>query len=320
MASVRPVVAFGPEMPGWGSWDWLGADLVAEVSKYFPAVSFAGSAPPDAQVVFVVKHAPTRGWLEEVTRHAAVVYCPVDYYGGAAAIDADGAMLRKCSRILVHCDRLRRYFEPYAPVESMDHHVKFAAPERAAYRPDGEFLWVGVRTNLPPLVEWVNAHPLPGPLRVLTNPEQPGLVPSSAAWGFQRPESVGVEEWSAELHRRRTAEARAALDFKGRDFRQRHKSPAKAIDFIASGVPLAMNADSSPVEHLARMGFEAIVSGTVYASRAPQSSLFWQFRLFPRFVSHLARKQLHSTPAGPKLSLWQLAARRSLWLASSSPR
>ena len=32
--------------------------------------------------------------------------------------------------------------------------------------------------------------------------------------------------------------------------------PAKAIDFLASGVPLAMNADSSPVEHLARMGFE----------------------------------------------------------------
>jgi hypothetical protein len=30
----------------------------------------------------------------------------------------------------------------------------------------------------------------------------------------------------------------------------------KAIDFIASGLALAMNPDSSPVEHLARMGFE----------------------------------------------------------------
>ena len=53
-----------------------------------------------------------------------------------------------------------------------------------------------------------------------------------------------------------TAAARAAIDVKGNDFRSRHKPPAKAIDFLASGVPLAMNHDSSPVEHLARMGFE----------------------------------------------------------------
>ena len=48
----------------------------------------------------------------------------------------------------------------------------------------------------------------------------------------------------------------AAIDIKGDDFRSRHKPPAKAIDFIASGVPLAMNPDSSMVEHLARMGFD----------------------------------------------------------------
>ena len=28
----------------------------------------------------------------------------------------------------------------------------------SAYRPDGYVLWVGVHTNLPPLVEWVNAR------------------------------------------------------------------------------------------------------------------------------------------------------------------
>jgi hypothetical protein len=35
-----------------------------------------------------------------------------------------------------------------------------------------------------------------------------------------------------------------------------HKPPAKAIDFLAAGVPLAMNADSSSVDHLAGMGFD----------------------------------------------------------------
>src|SRR3989442_9412999 len=53
-----------------------------------------------------------------------------------------------------------------------------------------------------------------------------------------------------------TAGARGAIDIKGSDFRSRHKPPAKAIDFIASGLPLAMNLDSSSVEHLARMGFD----------------------------------------------------------------
>jgi hypothetical protein len=47
-----------------------------------------------------------------------------------------------------------------------------------------------------------------------------------------------------------------AIDIKRTDFRSRHKPPAKAIDFIASGLPLAVNADNSPVEHLARLGFE----------------------------------------------------------------
>jgi hypothetical protein len=138
----------------------------------------------------------------------------------------------------------------------MDHHVKFAAPLRTRFRADGFILWVGVRTNLPPLVEWVNSHELPGELRVLTNPETPGQVPTPAEFGFRRSEGIHIEEWTHELHVKRTAECRAAIDIKGDDFRSRHKPPAKAIDFIASGVPLAMNRGSSPVEHVARMGFE----------------------------------------------------------------
>ena len=67
---------------------------------------------------------------------------------------------------------------------------------------------------------------------------------------------VVIENWSAERQIELTAQARAAIDIKGEDFRSRHKPPAKGIDFIASGVPLAMNPDSSTVEHLARMGFE----------------------------------------------------------------
>ena len=210
-----------------------------------------------------------------------MIYAPVDYYGSPAEIDADARMLRKCSRILIHCERLRKYFEPYAPVDYVDHHVKFVAEEPSANMQESEvrdqtsedreyILWVGVRTNLPALVAWVNDHPLPLPLHVLTNLEDPTRVPTPGELGFRetrsresavgssRQRAIWIENWAPERHIALTAGARAAIDIKGDDFRSRHKPPAKAIDFIASGLPLAMNPDSSSVEHLARMGFEVV--------------------------------------------------------------
>jgi len=106
-----PTIAFGPEMPDWGSWQWIGADLQQELSKYYRTTSFSGQPVPSCDAVVVVKHPLPLEIVEELSRHAAVIYCPVDFYGSTAEIDADARMLRKCSRILVHCERLRRYFE-----------------------------------------------------------------------------------------------------------------------------------------------------------------------------------------------------------------
>jgi hypothetical protein len=111
---------------------------------------------------------------------------------------------------------------------------------------------------LPPLVDWINRHPLPCPLRVLTNPETPGSVPTPAEFGFASNIDVQIQEWTPGRHLQLTSMARAAIDIKGDDFRSRHKPPAKAIDFIASGVALAMNPDSSTVEHLALLGFDIV--------------------------------------------------------------
>src|SRR5262245_27316687 len=251
----RPVVAFGPVMPGWGSWDWVGADLLAELARYYRTVPFYGPEVPSCDVALVVKHALPAGLVQRLAARAVVLYCPVDYYGSAGEIEADREMLVACSCVLVHCEDLRPIFEPHCPVEHVDHHVKFAAPLRQDFRPSGHLLWVGVRTNLPPLVEWVNAHPLPGELRVLTNLEDPRAVPRPAELGFRGSTPVRVLDWSPALQARLTASARAALDIKGGDFRSRHKPPAKAIDFIASGVPLALNPESSSARHLARLGF-----------------------------------------------------------------
>jgi hypothetical protein len=251
-----PSVAIGPVMPGWGSWEWVGADLLGESAAWCRADRFDGWEVPDADVVVVVKHAPPPDWAEAVARRAAVVYCPVDFYGSATAIDADGRLLRRCARVVVHCERLRRYFAPYASVEYLDHHVKFAGPLRQEFVQQGYVLWVGVRSNLEALVAWVNTHSLPEELLVLTNPEDPSRVPRPADLGFQSASVVRVEAWSPARHLEAVAGARGALEIKGDDFRARHKPPAKAIDFLAAGVPLAMNPDSCVVEHLARLGFE----------------------------------------------------------------
>jgi hypothetical protein len=39
-AQYRAAVAFGPEAPGWGSWDWVGADLSVALSASFVTASF----------------------------------------------------------------------------------------------------------------------------------------------------------------------------------------------------------------------------------------------------------------------------------------
>src|SRR6516165_6592764 len=103
----QSVVAFGPEMRGWGSWEWIGADVQAELAKYYPTRSFSGTDIPECDVLFIVKHALPYDAIEQISRRTSIAYCPVDYYGSAADIDADAAMLRKCSRILIHCDGLR---------------------------------------------------------------------------------------------------------------------------------------------------------------------------------------------------------------------
>lgn len=251
-----PVVAFGPETPGWGSWEWVGRDLADELAGCFQTICFGWDDIPKCDLLFVIKHPLPAARLQQIPPSTQIVYCPVDRYGSAAEIDADSHWLRRCTRIVVHCERLRRWFAPYATVEYMDHHVKYVGQPQAGHRAAGPILWVGVRSNLPPLVEWVNAHRLPADLCVLTNLEDPHRRVAPSEFGFRSSIDIQIENWTASRHLELLSVARAALDIKGSDFRSRHKPPTKAIDFIAAGLPLAMNVGTSSAEHLARLGFE----------------------------------------------------------------
>lgn len=248
----KAVVAFGPIMPGFGSWEWIGAEMADALQGRFRTVTFCDEVPECDLVVFV-KFRPDDDAFRRIADRSAIIFCPVDGYGMASHIDADEPILTLCDRIVVHCHRLRKYFAPYAETRYLDHHLRFTAPLRTEPLREGPFVWAGVHSNLPPLVEWVNRNPLPEELWVLTNSNSDASHPED--FGFRSDRRVRVERWTPERQREWTGLARAALDVKGEDFRARHKPPVKAFDFIASGVPFATNSWSSPADHLSGLGF-----------------------------------------------------------------
>ena len=292
-------LAIGPVMPGWGSWDWIGTFLVEQLKGRFRTITFERWETPNADAVVIVKHSPPEGWVEAMSPRSAVVYCPIDAYGDASEIDADAAWLRKCAKVIVHCRRLEPYFAPVTETGYLDHPLKYAVPTRKTFRPDGPLLWVGVRSNLPPLVAWVNAHPLPISLDVLTNPERPGQVPTPAELGFRA--DCEVESTSGpERHRAFTAAA-ARWTSRGTTFAA-GTSRRLGTDFVASGLPVAMNAGSSSAEHLASLGLK--VPSPLDATRWVEA---W------KETKHLGRRLSRVGPGksrcGPKRSrrCWQTA-------------
>lgn len=252
--STPATITFGPAAPAFGSWRWLGADLVASLAGRYRTSTFHDEVGL-ADVVVIIKFLPPQDILRELRRTRRIIFCPVDVYGSTSEIDADAGRLLQCDRIVVHCERLARYFVGYAPVVSLPHHVKYVSDILAERPADGPLLWIGVRGNLPPVVEWANRRELPADLVVLTDVEPGGLTPTPRELGFQR-HNVRVEPWSSENHLTWLTRCRAAIDLKGNDFRSRHKPDAKVCDFIASGVPVAVLPDSSAAESLGRLGFE----------------------------------------------------------------
>lgn len=248
---MKPVIAIGPTMPGWGSWEWLGEDLIQALAEKFTFTKFGYQEPiPKCDLALVIKHPLARDQAERVSKTTPLIYCPVDYYGAMNEVDSDFQALRCCSTIVIHSERLRKCFLPYAPVEHIDHHLKYLSLRHEQQGHDEFIVWIGVRSNLPYLSEWLRHHNLPAPLVVLTNVDPQSDVLDPQRHGLDPEKIQRIECWTPKRHRELVAQARAAFDIKGREFRQWHKPPAKAFDFLASGLPLAMNNDSSAADEL----------------------------------------------------------------------
>ncbi len=249
-------IAFGPEAPGFGSWEWVGQDLAQELGPE-RACTFR-DVVPECEVVVFVKFKPSPDQLLSLRERCQLVYFPVDIYGSAAEIDGDSESLQQFDCVVSHSPSLLKYFSAYSRVEYLDHHVKYVASLPRERKSFGPILWTGNAANLPPLIEWGNRHPLPEDLWVLTNLEQDQDSVSPTSLGFNSRNRVRIENWSPQQHRDWATIARAAIDIKGNDFRSRHKPPTKAFDFIASGLPLAMNLESRPVVEVAERGLQLV--------------------------------------------------------------
>ncbi|MDB5388455.1 MAG: hypothetical protein JWM11_4101 [Planctomycetaceae bacterium] len=265
MALTRLRVAFGPVAPEFGSWRWLGSDLCDALSKCCETQVFE-RAVPDCDVAVFIKFKPSAEVLQTLRNRASLVYCPVDIYGSTAEIEADSASLSSFDLIFAHCRRLERYFSAFAPVKYLDHPLKYVVPPTDEHVADGPLLWIGNRGNLEPVVTWVNEIDLSEEIWILTDLPVNAKHPSPGELGFTSRNRIRVENWTCERHLAWLRLSRAALDIKGVDFRSRHKPPAKAFDYLASGLPLAMNQNSSAAEALQTMDFRLA---------APENLEYW---------------------------------------------
>lgn len=243
MSGLR--VAVGPELPEFGSWNWLGAGLIDALRPDMDGLSFSSvHNPPAADVVVFLKFKPPVAILRKLKlRSCQLVYVPVDVYGSSSEIDSDIDAIRQFDFIVVHSRRLLRYFSAASRVEYLDHPLKFILPQARTRQEAGPLLWVGRRCNMAPIVAWANRRAVRTDLWILT--EFDGQPVSPRDFGFQCPADIRLGVWTPDTHLEWLARAGIAIDFKEPDFRSRHKPPAKVFDHLASGIPVLVNRGSS---------------------------------------------------------------------------
>src|SRR6185437_983561 len=92
--TVRPQLAIGPVMKGWGSWEWVGVFFYSYLVDSFQTITFNAWDIPDADAVIIIKHPPPQAWADEIARRSALIYCPVDFYGDSKSINEDAKWLK----------------------------------------------------------------------------------------------------------------------------------------------------------------------------------------------------------------------------------
>jgi hypothetical protein len=266
-------LAIGPET-GSPSWEWVGLGTAGELRKYFEVVVFADfGAPPDADLVLVVKQRPPLNFVDAVRRRGGkVFFAPVDVYQAESEIAADREVLANCETVLLHSEALRPAIEPYCrTLATVEHHARFALGHLVPYKEEGVVLWIGAFEHVPHILEWLELHPLPAEIVLLTDlanrqsriaghfeAHRLGLslrVDAGAINGY------ATEQWSEAAQAGLMGACKAAIDIKGSSFNQASKPPTKAQQFVASGIPFACNKGHPAASYFRARGFQLAEAG-----------------------------------------------------------
>jgi TOD1/MUCI70, glycosyltransferase-like domain len=254
------------------SWSWVGFDVARELARHYDVILYDSmTRAPRCDVLFVVKKRPHDRFVEQALQNGTkLVYCPIDDYDGPEQIAADAAFLGACSMLVVHCERLIPALRPHCPnVHFVEHHTRYALHEMADYKESGYVLWIGSCQYVPFLLAWLEQHPIEHEIKILSDFEKD----NARAKAYEHAAAMGlgleishdttsvaghrVYRWSEERQQQMMDECRAALDVKmTRFFAQRHKPPAKAQQYVASGIPFAVNPDSYSAEYFRSRGFD----------------------------------------------------------------
>ncbi len=267
----RPTIAFGPvrRLP---SWDWVGFDTARELSRrYEVQLFYSWERLPACDVLFAIKeHPPDQAVRQALRAGMKLVYCPIDGYLDAAQVANDASLFRSCAAVLVHSERLLPFIQPHcANVRFVEHHARFALERMASYQPHGFILWIGGFQYVPYLLHWLERHPIAPQVRLLTDLDNRRARVAARLVARQYGVTLDVAEdgrsvssypayaWTERRQRDLMTECKAALDVKmTAEFDQYLKPPTKAQQFVASGIPFAVNPDSYSAEYLRQRGFE----------------------------------------------------------------
>jgi hypothetical protein len=259
-------VALGParDLP---SWSWIGLDTGRELSKRYQVSFFSEFERARADVVIVVKERPPLPFMEAAHAEGSkVVYLPIDRYEALHEIEVDAELLGSCDLVLSHAESLIPILRRFAPrVGFVEHHARYALPELAPYREEGYVLWVGACANSVPLLAWLRSCPPGLDVKLLTDTGsqrariaahlRANEVGLRLAFTEQSINGIEARAWSEARQREMMGECRAAIDVKGGDFHQVHKSPTKAQQYVASGIPFACNPGSNVTRYFEARGF-----------------------------------------------------------------
>jgi hypothetical protein len=83
---LNPIVAIGPQLPGIGSWEWVGLDAVEALERDYD-VRLWRERPPACDLLLIVKYS-FASQIVRTSEDAPVIFVPIDCFGSSNEMGA----------------------------------------------------------------------------------------------------------------------------------------------------------------------------------------------------------------------------------------